>query len=82
METEKKDVDFEAMNKHLARIDKALNSSWRSFLRGTFQGLGSILGAVLVIFIIGTILNVVGVIPEFKKYVDDFKNILQEIRTR
>ena len=69
------------MNRHLARIDKALNSPWRAFLRGTFQGLGSIIGATIIIVLIGWILNAVGVIPEFKEYVDEFKTMIQDIRS-
>lgn len=82
MDTEKVDGDISEIKRHLARIDNALNSSWRSFLRGTFQGLGSILGAVVIIFVIGWLLNILGVIPAFKDYVDDFKGILQDIRSR
>jgi hypothetical protein len=82
MDTEKNEADVSEIKRHLARIDRALNSSWRSFLRGTFQGLGSIVGATIIILIIGWILNVIGVIPEFKEYVDDFKVMLQDLRSR
>jgi hypothetical protein len=82
MDTEKNEADVSEIKRHHARIDRALNSSWRSFLRGTFQGLGSIVGATIIILIIGWILNVIGVIPEFKEYVDDFKVMLQDLRSR
>ncbi len=80
MDIEKNEADISEIKRHLARIDKALNSSWRSFLRGTFQGLGSIIGATIVILLIGWILNVIGVIPEFKEYVEEFKTMVQDIR--
>jgi hypothetical protein len=80
MDIEKNEADISEIKRHLARIDKALNSSWRSFVRGTFQGLGSIIGATIVIVFIGWVLNIVGVIPEFKGYVDEFKTMVQDIR--
>lgn len=80
MDTPKNEADISEIKRHLARIDKALNSSWRSFVRGTFQGLGSIVGATIIIVLIGWILNVIGVIPEFKEYVEEFKVMLQDVR--
>lgn len=80
MDIEKNEADISDIKRHLARIDRALNSSWRSFLRGTFQGLGSIIGATIVIVLIGWILNIIGVIPEFKEYVEEFRTMVQDIR--
>lgn len=68
------------MNRHLARIDKALNSPWRAFVRGTFQGLGAIIGAAALLVVTGWILNFVGVIPAFHDGVDEFRQILLDIR--
>ena len=33
-------------------------------------------------YLINFLLNILGVIPAFKTYVDDFKNVLQDIRSR
>ena len=82
MDIEKNEADISEIKRHLARIDKALNSSWRSFLRGTFQGLGSIIGATIVIVFIGWIFNVIGIIPEFKEYVEEFRAMLQAVSSR
>lgn len=73
-------LNGDEITRHLARIDKALNSPWRAFVRGTFQGLGSIIGAAVVLVIIGFILNAVGVIPAFHDSVDEFKQLLIDIR--
>lgn len=74
------ELNGDEITRHLARIDRALNSPWRAFVRGTFQGLGSIIGATIVIVFIGWILNIIGVIPEFKEYIEEFKVVVQDIR--
>lgn len=70
------------MNQHLARIDRALNSPWRAFVRGTFQGLGAIVGAAIVLVFVGWILNIIGVIPAFRDSAAEFKQLLIDIRGR
>ncbi len=76
------DKDQAEMNKHLARIDRALTSPWRSFVRGTFQGLGSIVGAAIILVIIGWVLNMIGVYPAFKESVAEFRQLLIDVRGR
>ncbi len=82
MEPNKDEKTFEQINSHLARLDKYLTRGWRAFWRGMLSGAGGVVGAAVIIFLIGVILNIVGVIPAFKDYVDGFKAIFEEIRAR
>jgi|GEM_PF-2577195 len=82
MESNNDDNKLSEINRHLGRLDRYLTSGWRAFIRGVYQGAGGVAGAAIIIFIIGIILNVVGVIPEFKEYADNFKIILEDIRSR
>ena len=53
---------------------------WRSFLNGMLSGMGSVLGAALAIAAIGWVLNTIGVIPEFRQQVGEWKQILDNIQ--
>lgn len=47
---------------------------------GVIYGAGYVVGAVLVIVIIGWILNIIGIIPAFSLQVSEFRTALENIR--
>ena len=69
--------DLNRIDKELSHMDKASNGMWRTLWRGAIYGAGYIIGAVVVIVIIGWVLNVVGVIPAFDRQVAEFRAALQ-----
>ena len=71
---------------HLERIEKELVEFRRASLgvratliRGVVYGVGYILGAVLVIVLVGWFLNIIGVIPAFSDQVREFQTALERI---
>ena len=74
------------LKQHLEKIEKELiyfresSVSLRAtFVRGIFHGAGYVIGVVLVIILIGWILNIVGVIPAFTSFVNEFRAALDRI---
>ena len=49
---------------------------WRSFVDGMLRGLGSVVGVVLALALLGWILNIAGVIPAFKEQVTTWQELL------
>lgn len=49
-----------------------------SFLKGILSGLGSVIGGLLAIALIGWILNIAGVIPRVKETLTTWQEILQK----
>ena len=71
------------LKEYLSKIEKQLDGlakkeerHWTQFVGGVFYGLGYITGAVVLIVIIGWILNIIGVIPEFTSSVAAFQHAL------
>ncbi len=74
------------LEKHLESIEKELvdlrhdsGSLANSFRRGVFYGAGYVVGAVLIIVLVGWILNIIGVIPALNAQVKDFRSALDRI---
>lgn len=73
---------------HLEKIEGELKdfhkASFRPSLilfRGSIYGAGTVLGAVLVVIIVGWILNIIGVIPAFADQVNEFRAALDRFST-
>jgi len=64
------------INKNLNRLGR--QSKWHSFLNGTLSGLGSIIGVAIALTVIGWVLNVVGVIPAFRKQVNQWQQVIEQ----
>jgi hypothetical protein len=60
-------------------LARASTTAWGSLWRGCIYGAGYIIGALLIIVIIGWILNTVGVIPTLSHEVDGFRIALENI---
>lgn len=68
---------LKAINNNIEKIHK--NSSWwRSLLHGLFTGFGYVLGFVIALVVLGWVLNIIGVIPAFRKEVEDWRKLLQQ----
>lgn len=52
---------------------------WHTLWRGCIYGAGYVVGAVLIIVIVGWILNIIGVIPAFSREVTEFRTALENI---
>ncbi len=63
----------------LANLRKETTSLRSSLVRGVMYGAGYVVGAVLIIVLIGWILNIVGVIPVFTKHVNEFREALLHV---
>ncbi len=71
--------DLRKIENELSHMDKASNGMWRTLWRGGIYGAGYVLGAVLVIVIVGWILNAIGVIPALAHQVTEFRTALENI---
>lgn len=70
---------LEIIEGELAHMRKETVSLKASLVRGLIYGAGYILGAALILVLIGWMLNVVGIIPAFKSQVNEFRDALQHI---
>lgn len=70
---------LETIEKELINLRDGNNSLHHNLIRGIVYGAGYIVGAVLIILIIGWILNIVGVIPALSNQVNEFRTALQRI---
>lgn len=70
---------LEIIEDELAHMRKETVSLKSSLVRGLIYGAGYILGAALILVLIGWTLNVVGIIPAFKNQVNEFREALQHI---
>ena len=66
-------TELEKVNRSLVGIFHKTESLWRAFVRGVLHGMGSIIGVVLAVLMIGWILNSLGIIPGFKKQALEFQ---------
>ncbi len=55
---------------------------WKVLLNGLFGGFGYVVGFVLALAVLGFVLNVIGVIPAFRREVDDWQKLLQQTQQR
>jgi hypothetical protein len=70
---------LEKIEDHLSHMRVVSTSLWQVFLRGCLYGIGYVVGAVIIILVVGWILNIVGVIPAFTQWVAEFRTALQNV---
>ncbi len=70
---------LEKIEAELVGFRKGMLSVKATLLRGTVYGAGYIIGAVLVIVLVGWFLNIIGVIPAFSDQVKAFQAALERI---
>ena len=71
-------TQLEKMDQHLVGIFHKTESLWRAFARGVLQGLGSIIGIVIAVALIGWVLNTMGVIPSLRQRAGEWKAMWQD----
>lgn len=68
----------------LANVNESLNKIrkgvpwWKALLNGILSGLGSVMGVAIALVLLGWILNIIGIIPAFKREVGDWQKLLQQ----
>jgi uncharacterized membrane protein len=70
---------LETIEKELRDLRKDSTGLGATLLRGLIYGAGYIIGAVLIIVLIGWILNIIGIIPAFTTQVTEFRDALNRI---
>ena len=68
---------LEALNKNLILVRRGV-SWWRALLHGIMTGLGSVVGVIIAIILLGWALNIIGIIPALKNETTQWKNLLQK----
>lgn len=72
---------LEAINTTLVEIKtKKTHGIWRAFFNGMFTALGYVAGLAIIILILGWILNITGLLPEFKRQVNDFQVMMGQAK--
>lgn len=83
-QTENKSMMDQELKKQLDTINENIvalqvkGGWWKSFLTGMMSGIGSIIGVVIALTLIGWLLNIAGVIPAFRKEADQWKQLIEE----
>jgi hypothetical protein len=72
-------IHLEKIETELSRMRMESTGVWRTLWRGCIYGAGYVIGAVLIIVIIGWILNIIGVIPALDHQVTEFRTALENI---
>ncbi len=70
---------LEKIEHELAYMRKVSTSLSATLWRGCIYGAGYVIGAVLIIVVVGWVLNIVGVIPAFNQQVSEFRTALENI---
>lgn len=70
---------LEKIEDELIQVRKSLTGFSSYFVRGILQGAGYIVGAAIILTIIGWILNIAGVIPAFSNAVNEFRTSVDRI---
>ena len=73
------DNDLHKIEAELSHMDKATTGTWQTLWRGLIYGAGYVVGAVIIVVVIGWILNIVGIIPAFSNQVTQFRNALEHL---
>ena len=71
--------DLKKIDTELSHMDKEATSAWHTLWRGIIYGAGYVIGAVIIIVVVGWILDVVGVIPALNNQVAEFRMALEHI---
>jgi uncharacterized membrane protein len=72
---------LETIEKELKELRVTSTSLKASLVRGAVYGAGYVIGAVLIVLLVGWILNIVGIIPAFNDQVDEFRAALNRVST-
>lgn len=67
------------IERELIEMRKTTTSLRATLLRGAIYGAGYVIGAVLIIVLVGWILNIIGIIPAFTNQVTEFRTALERI---
>lgn len=70
---------LEEIERELVKMRRMTTGMPHALIRGVVYGAGYVIGAVLIIIIVGWILNIVGVIPAFSHQVSEFRNALENV---
>jgi hypothetical protein len=71
--------DLEKIDAKLSHMDQVASGTWRNLWRGIVYGAGYVIGAIVIIVVVGWILDVVGIIPIFNNQVAEFRMALEHI---
>jgi hypothetical protein len=67
------------INQHLVEIKKNQKQGiWRSFFNGVFSAFGYIVGLFVFIFVLGFILNKLGILPAWKEQIKTFQTLIDK----
>lgn len=67
------------IEKEIIVLRKEMTTLWPVFIRGVVNGAGYVVGAAIILTLIGWMLNIVGVIPAFTKGVNEFRASVERI---
>jgi hypothetical protein len=70
---------LEKLEREVIKLRKDMTSLWQVFARGLINGAGYVVGAAIILTLIGWILNAVGVIPAFTQGVNEFRTSIDRI---
>lgn len=70
---------LQSIEKEVVVLRKDMTSLWQVFMRGLVNGAGYVIGAALILTLIGWVLNAVGVIPAFTQGVTEFRASIDRI---
>ncbi|MCB9805925.1 hypothetical protein H6775_02055 [Candidatus Nomurabacteria bacterium] len=76
----KENAFLKELGKKIDRIDARIYPWWKMLLMGTIHGVGTVVGAAIVIFILGVILNVLGYLPIIGDIAKGFKALIENYR--
>jgi uncharacterized membrane protein YkgB len=72
-------IHLEKIENELSHMRKRTTGVWHTLWRGCIYGAGYVIGAVVIIVVVGWILNLVGIIPSFSHGATEFRTALGNI---
>lgn len=70
---------LEKIEEEISTFRKRITALSSVFMRGVVHGAGYVVGAVIVLTLIGWVLNIVGIIPAFTEGVTEFRASVDRI---
>ena len=70
---------LETIESELIRMRQRTTAVHHALWHGIVYGAGYVIGAVLIIVLVGWILNIIGVIPAFSRQVTEFRTALENV---
>ena len=74
--------NLEKIENKLSHLDRETTGTWRTLWHGVVYGAGYVIGAIIIIIVVGWILNIVGVIPVLAHQAAEFRTALQNFEGR